>query len=257
MNGLQLAIGESTLAAYLLALARTAGFVLVAPPFNTKAVPGRIRAGVAVALAIPLTTPMATTSPRLDSTWVLLQMVAQLVMGLTLGYLVLAAVATIESIGTIIDMVGGFQMSMGLDPLSLVQTSVMGRLHQLLAVTLLFGTDGHLMVLQGLSRSAQAMPVPAMSWGDVSRAVTSAASGVMLGAIQVAAPVMAAMLVVDVTLGLLTRVAPALNAFALGFPVKVLFTTLLGGLIVARVPGVLSTVIRRAVLTGWQLYGGG
>ncbi len=257
MNGLQLAIGESTLAAYLLALARTAGFVMVAPPFNTKAVPGQIRSGVAVVLAIPLTTPMAATQPQLTSTWLPLQLLAQLVMGLTLGYLVLAAVATIQSIGDIVDMVGGFQMSMAMDPLSLVQTSVMGRLHQMLAVTLLFGTDGHLMVLQGLSRSAQAMPIPAMSWDDVARAVTAAAGGVMLGAIQVAAPVMAAMLLADVALGLLTRVAPALNAFALGFPLKLLFSLMLAGLVISRLPGVLSTVISHAVLTGWQLYGGG
>lgn len=257
MNGLQVAIGQSTLAGFLLAVARTAGFVLVGPPFNTKAVPGRIRAGVAVVLALPITGAMSGTHPQLTSTWLVLQMLAQLLMGVTLGYLVLAAVATIQAIGDIIDTVGGFQMSMALDPLLLVQTSVMGRLHQLMAVTLLFGTDGHLMVIQGLARSAQAMPTPAMSWDQVAQAVTAAAAGVMLGAVQVAAPVMAAMLVVDVALGLLTRAAPALNAFALSFPVKILFTLVLAGLVIVRVPGALDTVIRKAVLTGWQIYGGG
>ncbi len=257
MDGLQVAIGQSTLAAFLLATARTAGFVLVAPPFNTRAVPGKTRAGVAFVLAIPLATPMAQAHPQLTSTWLLLQMLAQVLMGLTLGYLVLAAVATIQAVGDVIDTVGGFQMSMAMDPLMLVQTSVMGRLHQLLAVTLLFATGGHLMVLQGLSRSARAMPTPAMSWDQVGHAVTSAAAGVTLGAVQVAAPVMAVMLVVDVALGLLTRAAPALSAFALVFPMKILFAVLLTGLIVVRIPTVLQTVIRHAVLSGWAIYGGG
>lgn len=257
MNGLQVAIGESTLAGFLLALARTAGFVLVAPPFNTRTVPGQARAGVAIALAFPLTSAMTAVAPRLDSTWLLLQLIAQIAMGLTLGFFVMAAVATLQAVGDLIDAVGGFQMSMAMDPLMLVQTSVMGRLHQLLAVTLLFATDGHLLVLQGLARSAQAMPVPGMAWDHVARAVTSGVAGVMLGATEIAAPVMAAMLVADIALGLMTRAAPALNAFALGFPLKILFTLLLVGLMLPRVPATLDTLVRRAVVTGLQLYGGG
>jgi flagellar biosynthetic protein FliR len=257
VSGLQVALGETTLAGYLLALARTAGFVLVSPPFNTRAVPGQVRAGVALALAVPLTPAMAAASPRLASTFVLLQMLSQVLTGLALGYFVLAAVATLQVVGDIFDAVGGFQMSVALDPLMLVQTSVLGRLYQLLAVTLLFATDGHHLVVQGLARSAQAMPTPAMSWDDVARAVTSTAGGVMAGAVEIAAPVMAVMLVADVALGLMTRAAPALNAFSLGFPLKIVFTLLLVGLMVVRVPDTLQALVGRAVETGLQLYGGG
>lgn len=257
MTGLQLSVGETTIAAYLLAAARTAGFVLVAPPFNTKALPGRARGVAALVLALPLTGAMATSRPELSSLLLPLQLLAQLFMGLTLGYLVMAAVATVQSVGSILDMIGGFQMSMGLDPLMMTQTAVMGRLHQLLAVTLLFAGDGHLMIVQGLARSAQLMPVPAMSWEALGNTVTSAAAGVLLGAVQIAAPVMATMLIVDVTLGLLTRAAPALNAFALGFPLKILFTLLLSGLVISRIPGALDALVRRAVAAGVALYGGG
>jgi flagellar biosynthesis protein FliR len=200
---------------------------------------------------------MAAGGPDLTSLFMPLHALTQLFMGLTLGYLVLAAVATLESAGGIIDMIGGFMMSVDLDPLMMTRTAVMGRLNQLLAITLLFAGDGHLMVIQGLSRSAQLMPVPALTWEALGRTVTSAAGGVLLGAVQIAAPVMAAMLIVDVTLGLLTRAAPALNAFALGFPLKILFTLLLSGLVISRLPGVLETLIRQAVTTGMSLYGGG
>lgn len=256
MSGLQVALGETTLAGYLLALARTAGFVLVAPPFNTRTVPARARAGIAMALAVPLAPAMTATSPRLASTFVLLQMLTQVVMGLALGFFVMAAVAVLQSVGDVFDAVGGFQMSVALDPLMLVQTSVMGRLYQLLAVTLLFATDGHLIVVQGLARSVRAMPTPAMSWDEVARAVTADVAGVMAGAVEIAAPVMAVMLAADVALGLMTRAAPALNAFSLGFPLKIAFTLLLVALMVARVPDTLDVLVRQAVEAGLRLYGG-
>lgn len=256
MSGLQVAIGESTLAAYLLALARTAGFVLVSPPFNTRTIPAQVKAGVAMALALPLTGAMAAGSPDLTSRALLLQMVAQVLMGLALGFFVLAVVALLQTVGDIFDAVGGFQMSMSLDPLLLVQTSVLGRLYQLLAVTLLFATDGHLLVLQGLARSARAMPVPALSWNQVAQVVTADVAGVMAGAVEIAAPVMATMLVADVALGLMSRAAPALNAFTLGFPLKIAFTLLLVALMVARVPDALARLVEQAVGLGLHLSGG-
>ncbi|HET9657812.1 MAG TPA: flagellar biosynthetic protein FliR [Kineosporiaceae bacterium] len=256
MSGLQVAIGESTLAAYLLALARTAGFVLVSPPFNTRTIPAQVKAGVAMALALPLTGAMAAGSPDLTSRALLLQMVAQVVMGLALGFFVLAVVVLLQTVGDIFDAVGGFQMSMSLDPLLLVQTSVLGRLYQLLAVTLLFATDGHLLVLQGLARSAGAMPVPVLSWNQVAQVVTADVAGVMAGAVEIAAPVMATMLVADVALGLMSRAAPALNAFTLGFPLKIAFTLLLVALMVARVPDALARLVEQAVELGLNLSGG-
>ncbi len=165
------------------------------------------------------------------------------------------ALATVQAVGDIIDAVGGFQMAMGLDPLQLVQTSVMGRLHQLTAVTLLFVTDGHLMVLHGLARSLQTMPTPRIDAEKVARAVAEGVGNLFAGAVEVAAPVLAVMLVADVALGLLTRAAPALNAFALGFPMKILLTLLVAGLVVARLPDVVAGLVEQATLTNLQLSG--
>lgn len=257
MNGLELTLAEQTLASYLLATARTAGFVAVAPPFNTKAVPAKIKAGVAFFLAMPLTPALARTTPDLGSPELALQAVLQVAMGLTLGFLVLVAVSAVFMAGDLIDAVGGFQMSMALDPLMLTETSVFGRLHQMLAATLLMVTDGHLLIYQGLVRSTSAMPVPTFSIGGVAEAVTHQVATMALAAVQIAAPVIAAMVLADMALGLLARAAPALNAFGLGFPLKILATLMLAGLIVARVPGVLEHLVHGAVNLGLQLYGVG
>lgn len=253
---MDLTVGQALLSGFLLALARTAGFVLVAPPFNTRTVPGQVKAGTAIALAVPLSTWTQATAPPLASSELVVRMVVQVVTGVTLGAFVLLAVAAIQMVGDIIDVVGGFNLTLGMDPLLMVQASVMGRLHQLVAVTLLFVGDGHLMVLQGLSRSLQLMPVPSLDLEEVAEALAGDVAGMFLAAIQIAAPIIAALLIADVALGLLTRAAPALNAFALAFPLKILLSLLLVGLVLAQVPEVLDERIRQAVGTILRLSGG-
>jgi len=249
VTGLQLAIGESTLAGYLLALARTAGFVLITPPFNSRSVPSQARVGLAVALALPLSALTQGSAPALASSELIFQSVGQAFMGLTLGFFVMVAMATIQAVGDLLDTFGGFTVSMALDPMLLVQTSVMGRLHQITAATVLFATDGHLMVLHGLSRSLQLSPTPTLAWDALGRAVVSDVAGMFLAAIQICGPLIAAMMVADVALGLLTRAAPALNAFSLGYPLKILFTLLLAGLVLARIPEALNHLVENAVIS--------
>ena len=146
---------------------------------------------------------------------------------------------------------------MAMDPLSLLQTSVLGRLHQVTAVTLLFVTDGHVMIVHGLTRSVQVTPGVMTSWNQAAEAAVQGSSAMFLGALQIAAPVIAALLIADVALGLLTRAAPALNAFSLAYPMKILLTLLLAGLVIARLPGALDDLVQHAVLTVLRVVGGG
>jgi flagellar biosynthesis protein FliR len=257
VSGLTLSLGETTLAAYLLAVARVAGFVLVAPPFNSRSLPAQVRAIVALAIGLPLSAWTARDAPALTSGELALDAILQIMVGLTLGFLVLLAVSALQSAGDLLDVVGGFSLSLALDPLQLIQTSIMGRLHQLVAVTLLFASDGHLMVMQGLARSVQLMPQPRLSWTSVASMIANDVSGMFLSALQVVAPLVAVTLIADVALGLLTRAAPALNAFALGFPLKILLTLLLAGLVVTQLPGVLDAMVSQVAAAMVQMSGGG
>jgi flagellar biosynthetic protein FliR len=249
-------IAGTMLSGYLLALARTAGFILTSPPFNTRAFPAQARAGLAFALAIPLAVWTTPSAPALGSDSMIGRMLLQILMGVTLGFFVQLAVAAIQTVGDLIDVAGGFSISIGNDPLLLVQSSVMGRLHQLIAVTLLFVGDGHLIILQGLSRSLQLMPAPVLNLQTVAAAVTEGVSAMFLAAVQITAPILAALLIADIALGLLTRAAPALNAFALAFPLKIVLSLLLIGLILTQIPGALSRLVSEAASTMLRLSGG-
>ena len=253
---MDLTFAGGTVAGFVLAVSRTAGFVLVAPPFSTRAVPQQARIGVALALALPLSTWTTDGAPELTSGALVSQLLLQLVTGATLGFVVLVAVTTITTIGDIIDVTGGFSLSLGMDPLMLNQSSVMGRLHQLLAVTLLFGAGGHLVVLQGLSRSFRLAPTGKLDWHGLAELATRNVSSMFLAAIQITAPIMAALLIADLALGLLTRAAPALNAFSLAFPLKILLSVLLIGLVLYQIPGVLARMVEGAGSTMVQISGG-
>lgn len=257
MNGAQLAVAESTLTAYLLALARTAAFVLVSPPFNARNISIRARVGLAVALALPLSAAVQSRAPELGSPAMLVATAGELLAGFTLGFFVLIAVAMIQAVGELLDLVGGFTLTMSLDPLLMAQSSVLGRIHQLTASAILFTSGGHLMVLHGLSRSMSVGAGQLLDTEHIARAVTEDVGQMFLSAIQIAAPVIAAMLVADVALGLLTRAAPAINPFQLSFPLKILFTLLLGGLVLIRLPDALAHWIEQAVLTMLDLSRGG
>jgi flagellar biosynthetic protein FliR len=251
-----LAFPGTVLTGYLLALARTAGFVLVAPPFNTRAFPQQAKAGLALALAVPMAVRTTPTAPLLGSDTMVGLLLLQILMGVTLGFFVQLAVAAIQTVGDLIDVAGGFSISIGNDPLLLVQSSVMGRLHQLIAITLLFVGDGHLVILQALSRSLELMPRPLLDLQTVAGAVAQGVSSMFFSAIQITAPVLAALFLADIALGLLTRAAPALNAFALAFPLKILLSLLLIGLVLSQLPGALSRLVGQAAVTILRLSGG-
>lgn len=253
---MDLSLAALMLSGYLLALARTVGFVLVSPPFNTRAVPGQVRSALALALAVPVSTWTVPDAPALGSGAMIGQMLLQILLGAAFGYFVLLAVAAIQTVGDLIDLTGGFSITQGLDPLSMVQSSVMGRVHQLLAITLLFATDGHLVILRGLSRTFEIAPLARMNLGQLAEAMTEMFAAMFLSAVQITAPILGALLVADIALGLLTRAAPALNAFALAFPLKIVLSLFLSGLILVQVPGALERFVNAAGTTMIRLAGG-
>ena len=256
VDGLQLAAGESALAGYLLAGARAGGFVLVAPPFNTRSMGARPRVAVALGLALPLSVPMRPSAPPLASPDLIVAVILQLVMGVTLGFVVLLAVAAIQVVGDLLDLTGGFNVAVGIDPLNQNQTSIMGRVFSLLAGTLLFASDGHLMIIQGLSRSIQATPSPELDTSEIARTLTRDFAHMIVAGLQIAAPILAVMLIADLSLGMIAKAAPAMNVFALAYPLKILLTLLLVSLVIANVPDALANLVEQGALTVIRLGGG-
>lgn len=235
------------LVAVLLASVRAAAWLVVAPPFASRGVPGVVKALLSVALALPLVPRLVDSVPALDTGALATAVIWQVVIGASLGFLCQVLFTAVQMVGDLIDLFGGFSLAPAYDPLMLTQAGVMGRAFQTLALTLLFATNGHLLVIQGFLRTYDVVPLDgSIAMGQVGSSLVAAAGQMMLSAVQVAAPIVAVLFLADVGLGLLTRIAPALNPFALGFPLKILLALLLVGAGVATVPELVRSIAQTA-----------
>jgi flagellar biosynthetic protein FliR len=110
-------------------------------------------------------------------------------------------------------------------------------------LALLFASDGYQMVLGGLVRTFTALPLGGgLDMSAPVQAMVHAFSEMFLAALQIAGPLLVVLFLADVGLGLVTRVAPALNAFQLGYPLKIFITLALGGVVFTALPRVVAAL---------------
>lgn len=226
----------------LLAMVRTTLFVVLAPPFNNKAIPGMVKALLAFALALAVT-PSLTKVSTTSTGQFLMAAGEQVLIGAGLGFLVYVVFAAVQSAGNLIDLFGGFQIAQAFDPLAMVSGAQFARLYGWLATVLLFVSDGYRIVIGGLARSFHALPVgTSLNVGTLAHQLIAITSNMFLSALQIAGPMVVVLVLADAALGLLTRAAPALNAFALGFPLKILLTLSLVSLTLLALPQIVTTL---------------
>jgi len=232
----------------LLAGVRIAAFLVIAPPFSHRAIPGTVKAMLALAVGMLVAPRARGAADPTDAGAFVGQLLLQVVVGIALGFLVWLVFTAVQSAGAVIDLFGGFQLAQAYDPMSMTSGAQFARLYQLTAVVLLFVSDGYQLVITGLVRTFDVLPLGM----PLNLAAMAAVSGkgvtaMFLAALQVAGPLVVVLFLADVGLGLLTRVAPALNAFALGFPLKILLTLLLAGGAFLALPALVSSLTGNAM----------
>jgi flagellar biosynthetic protein FliR len=203
---------------------RVAAMVTSSPVFGVRAVPVRARLAVALALTITLV-PLLPPAPALDplTPGAVLVTVQQILIGLALGVLLRMVFAALELAGEAISQLMGLGFASLVDPQNGVQVPVLSQYYLLLATLVFFALGGHLLWIQVLAESFRVLPVapqglaPGGAW-----ALAGFAGQMFAWAVQLALPVVAALLVVNLAFGVLMRAAPQLNVFSVGFPVSLL-----------------------------------
>ncbi|PCE14265.1 flagellar biosynthetic protein FliR [Microbacterium sp. SZ1] len=235
------------LEATALACVRITAFLVLAPPFSHATIPMRIRAMLGAGLALAVSPVVTVGYERLDTGGFLLALVGQAFTGALLGFLVMVLFSAIQGAGHLVDTFGGFQLAQAFDPGMAINGAQFTRLFQMTALLLLFASDGYQLVLGGLFRSFDAIPVSGViDLTNPAEALVGATGQMMLSAVQIAGPLLIVLFLADVGLGLVTRVAPALNAFAMGFPVKIGLTLVLVGFVYAALPSVVAAIAEDA-----------
>ena len=238
---MDLSVPSATLAALLLASARATGFIVMAPPFNSGSIPKPAKAALALALSLVAFPHIVGTVPEVTAGFLVVTAITEAVIGAALGFIVQLFFAAVQLAGDLIDVTGGFSLQPAYDPLSMTTSSSVGRLHHLLAVTLLFTSGGHLLIVRGFATSYEGLPVGGtVPTEQLAQVLITALSLMFLAALQIAGPMVAVLLLADVALALLSRAAPALNIFSFGFPVKIMLTLAMLGLTFPLLPPALD-----------------
>jgi flagellar biosynthetic protein FliR len=191
--------------------------------------------------------------PAVTPGFLLISAITELVIGAALGFVVQLLFSAVQMAGDIIDVTGGFSLQPAYDPLAMTQNAAIGRLHYLLAITLLFTSGGHLLIVRGFVMSYRGLPLGgAVPTAQLAHVVITAFSMMFLAALQIAGPMVAVLLLADVALALMSRAAPALNIFQMGFPVKIMLTLTMLGLTFPLLPPALDMLMQnaaRAIMT--------
>jgi len=226
-----LTVDGAPLVAFLLASLRIAAWLVVVPPFSTRAVPTMAKVALSVGLALAVVPSLGAQDIPVDTWSLVVNAGTQVLVGVALGFVTQLLLGAIAAAGSLIDLFGGFALAQAFDPLGLTMNTVFGKFHQMLAVMLLFASGGHLLVVGGLLRTFHFLPLgvePDFSPGP--QVITTAFSMFFLTAVQIALPMIAVLFIADLGLALLTKVAPQLNAINVMFPAKIGLTLLLLGL---------------------------
>ncbi len=219
---------DAWIAFYAYPLARVLGLIATAPLWSTAGIPRRTRLilGFAITIAIaPALPPMPEVQPgSMAGLWILGQ---QMFIGIAMGFAARVVFAAVDMAGTFI----GFQMGLGFatfyDPIDGAQTPVLAEFIGLLALLTFMALNGHLLFVATLAQSFYAIPVGPEALSPNSwKNIAELGGKIFSAGLLLSMPVLVALIIINLALGVLTKAAPQLNLFALGFPL-----TLLGGFV--------------------------
>lgn len=217
------------ISAYLLPFFRIGAMLMIAPLFGARLIPARVRIILALALGAAIA-PLIPSVPAFDtfSRAAVLAIAQELIIGGTMGFMVQMVFDAIIIGSQTIAMGMGLGFAMLVDPQRGVNVPILSQFFVIMTTMMFLALGGHLILIQVLVQSFTTLPPAGAGFGrDGLWTVVSWGSEMFAGAVLVALPAVVALLIVNFAYGVISRAAPTLNLFAVGFPA----TMLLGFLI--------------------------
>jgi flagellar biosynthetic protein FliR len=210
----------------LLIFCRISSFFIVAPIFSAKNVPIQFKIGLSFFITLVAFSTIDQSSMTFDGVYIV-AMMKEIVIGLLLGFVAYLFFTIVQISGSFIDMQMGFSMANIIDPMTGTQSPILGNLKFMLAVLLFISMGGDHYFIHAIVDSYHWVPLSNDAFahiynGQVSEFLLQSLSTVFELAFQMAAPMIAALFLIDVGLGILARTAPQFNIFVIGMPLKVL-----------------------------------
>ncbi len=213
---------EAWVAQAFFPFARIGACLMVAPVFGARFVPARTRIVLAVALTalvVPLL-PAPDIAPFSPQGFVVVAQ--QLLIGVALGFAMQVVFDAMGLAGQVLANSMGLSFAFNVDPLRGSSTAALGQLYIILATLVFLSLGGHLAIIQVLVDGLHAMPIGTGLDREGLWALVLWGGTLFSGAISIALPGVTALLIVNLAFGVVSRAAPALNLFAVGFPIALI-----------------------------------
>lgn len=209
-------------AACVLTALRVGGLLLIAPAWSAKTVPMRLRSAMMILFAVLL---LPAAQAHVDVTTLRITpatFLAESTVGFMIGMAGALVIAAAEFAGELTTTTIGLSGAAIFDPISNTQGSLLQPLMQFMAVIVVMMSGGHIMMLQAIAQSFVALPLGApLAFGAGAHAIVLAAKSIFVAGVQFAAPVIAAVLLMNLALAILGRAAPQLNIMSVAFPLQI------------------------------------
>jgi flagellar biosynthetic protein FliR len=207
--------------AFLLPFLRIFGLILAEPVFGNRSVPIAAKVGLALFVTL-LLAPVLPAPPALEpaSAAGALIAVQQLAIGLAMGFVLRIALTAVETAGQLAGLQMGLGFAVFFDPQTSAQTAVVGQFLGLFAILVFLASNGHALVLGVLAESFRVLPVAQAPLNPPGwRQLVEWGGAIFSFGLLISLPVVAALLIANLAVGIMTRAAPQLNIFVVGFPV--------------------------------------
>lgn len=217
INGVQL---ELWIASFLWPFIRILAMLATAPVFDNRTVQRRTRVALAALIAM-LMMPLLPAPPVLSSAEAIPVLLQQILVGVAMGFSMRLVFAAFEMAGDLIGLQMGLAFAQFIDPARGTQTPLIGSFLGVLASLVFLVIDGHLLVIAAVVQSFELVPVSANMSVVNSQNIAQAGSIMFMLALQISLPVLAAVLISNIVLGILARAAPQLNVMSIGFSITI------------------------------------
>jgi flagellar biosynthesis protein FliR len=251
VNELIQMVGANQTAGFILVLARISPLFVLAPIFSSRMIPTRAKGVAAVALAIGMAPVAMRGAPGRVPTdaFALAELaVKELLIGLAFAFAVAVVFQAMSIAGSFLDTLVGFSFGSLVDPITGTQSPVLSQIYSLVGVMVFIAIGGDGWMIRGLAETYDLVPLLAFpSIGALVGGANAAFVNIFFSAIQIAAPVLIAVTITDAAFGIVSRVSPQMNVFAVGMPAKIIVAILLLGASLPFVAGYIDDSLRSGI----------
>jgi flagellar biosynthetic protein FliR len=217
---------------WLLIFCRITAFLLAAPVFSTRGIPSQWKIGISAMIAFLAFAAVGLKQPTAMDGLFILAIIREVLIGVLLGFTAYLFFTAVQIAGSFIDIQMGLGIANVIDPMTGAQSPLIGNFKFILAMLLFLTFNGHHYMIDGFMKSYEWIPLNNELFASIQRGVVHefllrSFANVFSLALQMSAPLVVALFLTDVGLGILSKTAPQFNIFVVGVPIKIIVGFLL------------------------------